>query len=290
MNNFISAAVMLFSLVGCVTGSGGGSSEAERAKRSKSVFLTDSASKKSELVSYDKKKIASLVPKKEDSKHITAQNVLYTAFVGENMPEISKKAMEFSGTFVSLKNPTLPEDVTLALGLSALKQKNLNLAVFFLEKSQGAKNAHVRAAAFSAMGVIAYQENHLREAMEWWKKSLAEDADNSSARLNLASILLQYRRYPEAKTLLLQEKAEWGASLYALAAFWGEGAMDQAKGVCDSLSADTDNAIVLFNCGLFFSQDPSWKKKAKSLLEKFVEISSAPANRKKIASELLTHL
>lgn len=84
------------------------------------------------------------------------------------------------------------EEVSLELGIWAIKADRLGLARYFLTPMTKSKFRGVRSEALNSLGVVSYLDKDPRGASRFFKESLKVNSRNLGARLNLGYLALAY--------------------------------------------------------------------------------------------------
>jgi hypothetical protein len=283
---FFFCLFLLFSA--CVTDSS--SDLNEGLSNSRGVYLLQCGVEPCESVKYAKEKIQAIHTDAKALTKTTPADVLVPAFSGLPYNVVEEKARSVASEYVTLKQPTVPDEVLLTMALSASKAGKKSLAFYLFDKLLGSNQARIRSATCNAYGVEMYRENRLMEAVAFWKKSLEEEKENWAARLNLSIVSLRYHRFSLVENMEKKEKVEWAAPLLSAVEKMETGKLAEGETLCSDLLEKKMHIAIQYNCGVLFSKNPLQIKKAKSLLSTVQTDERVPEVKRKIASDILAKL
>lgn len=166
----------------------------------------------------------------------------------------------------------LPDYALLQIALNALRARKLSLAEHFIFRLEKSKNRQIKAAAYTAEGLIALIDKKEPEAIAAWEDALKANPGFKAALLNIGFLSLKYGDYRTAKKRLGNLRNDWFA-LYGLAvAARLEGNPNRASSICHNLlSKKPDYKPAIFTCALNEYQGKKNYKEAKEMLNKMLK-------------------
>ncbi len=180
------------------------------------------------------------------------------------------------------------------LGLIYLKQKKLPLALLMFtkalsydegEKSDLDKNKERRALVHNNLGLTHFAMGDMPRAVLEFEKAIALDATMDEARLNVASVYLDWLDYPTALAQFQAVRARFPKHYQAMV---GEGNClygtakypEAAKVYEESLAVRDSNAEVLLRLGKLHEEQLNEPKKALAYYVKFRDVAKPAADHK----------
>lgn len=194
---------------------------------------------------------------------------------GANTTEMLQYASELMRIRIQQSKKDLPDFAKLEIGLAAIQDKNLARAKIFMDPLiKSTKNPLILASIYNGYGIAALQVGQKTDAAKFFQKSLSSLSSFEPALFNLGFLALEYGHYQSAERYLSSIKNDWYAQLGLVTAYRHTKRNNQAKTLCAQLTKKHQkNKIILFNCGLFYFQNLSSKKQARSLIEKATQES-----------------
>lgn len=163
----------------------------------------------------------------------------------------------------------LSSEVKLEIALAALQARNFSFAEYLLQDLTESKNAHVKAGAYNAMGVVALKDDRVPEAVLYFKEALKAVPSYKPAHLNLGFVALKGGELGMAKQLLGKIENDWFVSYGLITLQRLDGDVGGAIENCDRvLKKQPEHSAALFNCGLVEYQNKRNLAKAKEYFTK----------------------
>ncbi|MFK7872167.1 MAG: hypothetical protein AB8C84_03205 [Oligoflexales bacterium] len=176
-------------------------------------------------------------------------------------------------------NRSMSERAKIEVGLSALQNRKFGMAMILFDELHRSKNKTIRAASWTATGVLALQDQRHPEAVRAWEEALKSSSSFAPAILNLAFMNLRFGRFKEAQSRLQQAGPSWlkDAGLMILARVKGQ--KNLADNLCEKLlSIKPNHKMILFNCGVHQWVSHKDKDESKSLIRKALKEKGGESN------------
>ena len=180
---------------------------------------------------------------------------------------------------VSDRNKLDPR-VQLEIGLAAIQERNLGMAILMLDPLKGTGNpSRVRAGAYNALGVINVIRKRIPEAVLSFKTAIKFSANYQPAHLNLGFLFLKYGNFERANFHLGRLASDLTAKSGLIVSNRLQGQASRADGLCKQvLSKKSNHKPTLFNCGVLQWQSKNNKKNARDLISKALKTPGGPSS------------
>jgi len=221
----------------------------------------------------------------KNAQDLQAQNNLAAAY-------LKKGDLDTSLSYVKDVLAVQPKNVPaiVNLGLLYLKQKKLPLARLMFDKalSYDKKNARAQnnlGLTFYAMATADRTNDTLPQAVLAFEKAIALDPTMDEARLNVASIFLDYLDYSRAlkqfKVVRARFPKHYQAMIGEADSLYGVGKYEDAvKVYLESLEIKSQNGEALLRTGKIYEQQLNKPKKALEFYKKYVVAVKPPKTNK----------
>jgi tetratricopeptide (TPR) repeat protein len=180
-------------------------------------------------------------------------------------------------------------EAKLNIGLAALRARKYSMAEYFFERVRESKSARHKAAATTAIGIIAMMEGRIPEAVAFWNQALKEFPDFEPAKFNIGFTTLRFGDYKTAGRMLGSIENNVYAQVGMISVNRLAQNADGAEKVCDRVLKEKPNhKPALFNCALVAYQLKQDHAKAKTMLTRMVKIQSSDTKYDEEAYKLVT--
>ncbi len=188
----------------------------------------------------------------------------------KNLGEVISTAKKLADTQMEKgAGRQLSSEVKLEIAIAALQSRNFAFAEYLLQDLTDSKNAHVKAGAYNAMGVVALKDDRVPEAVLYFKEALKAVPSYKPALMNLGFVALKGGELGMAKQLLGKIENDWFVSYGLISLQRLDGDVGGALEQCDKvLKKQPEHSAALFNCGLVEYQNKKNLAKAKEYFTK----------------------
>ena len=230
-------------------------------------------------------------PEVKDRKELVA---LMTArrFAGAKLSDVVNVAIKLMSTEMKkdLKRD-LPETAKLELVLTAIKARRLAFAEHFIPELKESKDKSIRAAAFTAEGIISLLDGRLPEAVYAWNEALKVDGDYQPALLNVGLTAMRYGDVQTAKKRLSSNSNEPAVVAALITSDRITGHTAKVDEICkEALTKHRDYRPILYNCALNSYQGLGNLDQAEQLLKEVGKNRSEGGVHDEMAERILIRI
>ena len=169
----------------------------------------------------------------------------------------------------------MPEIAKLELVLAAIRARKLSFAEFYLPELRDSKNKSVKAAAFTAEGMIALLDGRLPEALYSWNEALKVESDYEPALLNIGFTAMKFGDFATARKRLSARGGDYTVATALISADRLTGNAAKADETCKELIAKHhDYKPLIYNCALNQYQGIGNLEQAEKMLKDMTKVKT----------------
>ena len=154
--------------------------------------------------------------------------------------------------------------IRLKIAHAAVRLRKYSFAEFIISQLPCAKDSD----CLNLMGVIAYHQGKIKEALDYYKRALTLSTNNLSATLNLALLYMEFYKFGEAlaevKRILKLSPRDKHAKLIRAVLFVMNKKLDKAEDLLEGLySKHKTNPVILHNMSAYALKTRDYDKALK---------------------------